>query len=180
MSVTHHQHSVLLERVFSLINEKVDANHSNKVIQFGNLLLKTMSFDDIDGRSDSDLYGAILSLWQLLQNKKNGAPSIKVFNPEIAKHGWRSSHTVIEVIVDDMPFLVDSIRMAITRLNFTSHLILHAPMHFVRDAKGNVTQFLDKQSREKGHNSETVFYIGSVSKQFVAMCILLLEERGKV
>ena len=27
---------------------------------------------------------------------------------------------------------------------------------------------------------ETVFYIGSVSKQFVAMCILLLEEQGKL
>ena len=28
--------------------------------------------------------------------------------------------------------------------------------------------------------SNTVFYIGSVSKQFVAMCILLLEEEGKL
>lgn len=28
--------------------------------------------------------------------------------------------------------------------------------------------------------SESIFYIGSVSKQFVAMCILLLEEQGKL
>lgn len=159
MSVTHHQHSVLLEQVFSLINEKVDVSESSKVIQFGNLLLKTMSFDDLDGRSDSDLYGAILSLWKLLQSKKNGEPSIKVFNPEIAKHGWQSSHTVIQIIVDDTPFLVDSIRMAINRLNITSHLILHSPMHFTRDENGNLAEFVEKSDRAEKHCSETVFLI---------------------
>lgn len=159
MSVTHHQHSVLLEQVFSLINDKVDASESNKVIQFGNLLLKTMSFDDLDGRSDSDLYGAILSLWKLLQSKQGSEPCIKVFNPEIAKHGWQSSHTVIQIIVDDMPFLVDSIRMAINRLNITSHLILHAPMHFTREANGSVAGFVEQSERDAKHNSETVFLI---------------------
>lgn len=159
MSVTYHQHSVLLEQVFSLINEKVDVSESNKVIQFGKQLLKTTSFDDLDGRSDSDLYGAILSLWKLLQSKKNGEPSIKVFNPEIAKHGWQSSHTIIQIIVDDTPFLVDSIRMAINRLNITSHLILHSPMHFSRDNSGKVAEFLDKTERAANNCSETVFLI---------------------
>jgi glutamate dehydrogenase len=159
MSITHQQHSVLLEQVFSLINEKVDASQASKVIQFGNSLLKTMSFEDLNGRSDSDLYGAILSLWQLLQDKKDAQPSIKVFNPEIAKHGWQSSHTIIQVIVDDMPFLVDSIRMAINRSNITSHLILHNPMHFFRDKKGKVSGFVDKSERNEKHSSETVFLI---------------------
>lgn len=159
MSVTYHQHSVLLEQVFSLINEKVDASESGKVVQFGKLLMKTTSFDDLDGRSDSDLYGAILSLWKLLQSKKNNEPSIKVFNPEIAKHGWQSSHTVIQIIVDDTPFLVDSIRMAINRLNITSHLILHSPMHFTRDENGKVDDFVDKSERNANTCSETVFLI---------------------
>ena len=159
MSVTYHQHSVLLEQVFSLINDKVDVSESNKVIQFGKLLLKTTSFDDLDGRSDSDLYGAILSLWKLLQGKKDGQPSIKVFNPEIAKHGWQSSHTIIQIIVDDTPFLVDSIRMAINRLNITSHLILHSPMHFNRDSDGKVAEFLDKSERAVESYSETAFLI---------------------
>ncbi len=159
MSVTHHQHSVLLDQVYSLINQKVDASESSNVIQFGSLLLKTMSFDDIVGRSDSDLYGAILSLWQLLQKKKSGEPIIKVFNPEIAKHGWQSSHTIIQIIVDDMRFLVDSIRMAINRLSITPHLTLHRPMHFLRDKNGKIGGFVDKSERSKKHSSETVFLI---------------------
>lgn len=159
MTVTHHQHSVLLENVFSLISQKVDASEANKVIQFGNLLLKNTSFDDIDGRSDSNLYGSILSLWNLLQNKKGDGPCIKVFNPEISKHGWQSSHTIIQIIVDDMPFLVDSIRMAINRFNITSHLTLHAPMGLTRDKKGKVKGFVDTNEAKQGDNCETVFFI---------------------
>lgn len=159
MSVTHQQHSVLLEHVFSLINEKVDSSRAPQITQFGKLLLKTVAFDDIDGRSDSDLYGSILSLWQLLQKKRPGEPTIKVFNPEIAKHGWQSSHTVIEIIVDDMPFLVDSIRMALNRFNITSHLILHKPMRFVRDSANKVARFVDAESNTESFTKETVFFI---------------------
>ena len=159
MTVTHHQHSVLLEQVFSLINEKVDDNDAQLVQQFGQLLFKNMSFDDLVGRSDSDLYGSILSLWQQLQDKREGTPLIKVFNPEIAKNGWQSSHTIIQIIVDDMPFLVDSVRMAINRLHITSHLILHTPMHFKRDKRHRVSEFVNPEARKEEHYSETVFFI---------------------
>ncbi|WP_371193113.1 NAD-glutamate dehydrogenase [Glaciecola sp. SC05] len=157
MTVSNHQHSVLLDQVFTLINEKVDPKEAQLVQQFGQLLFKNMSFNDLNGRSDSDLYGAVISLWHQLQEKQQDIPLIKVINPEIARHGWQSSHTIIQIIVDDMPFLVDSIRMAINRLNITSHLILHTPMHFKRGNR--VTEFVSPESRNQEHQSETVFLI---------------------
>jgi glutamate dehydrogenase len=159
MSVTNDQHSVLLERVFSLINEKVDNGDAPLIQQFGRLLYKNMSFEDINGRSDSDLYGATLSLWQLTQTFKENSPCIKVFNPDIAKHGWQSSHTIIEIIVKDMPFLVDSVRMAINRLGIAAHLLLHSPMHVTRNKENKVTGFSDSKSKSESVFTETVFLI---------------------
>nr|WP_136249485.1 NAD-glutamate dehydrogenase [Ningiella ruwaisensis] len=159
MTVNHHQHSVLLDKVHSLIGEKVDAKDAELVQQFAKLLYKNMSFDDLHERSDSDLYGTVLSLWRQLQEKQQGTPLIRVINPEIAKHGWQSSHTVIQIIVDDMPFLVDSIRMAINRLHITAHLLLHTPMHFKRNAQNKVTEFVNPDEREQAHITETVFFI---------------------
>ncbi|MFQ3250621.1 NAD-glutamate dehydrogenase [Glaciecola sp.] len=159
MSVTNDQHSVLLERVFSLINEKVDNGDAALIQQFGRLLYKNMSFEDINGRSDSDLYGATLSLWQLTQTFKESSPCIKVFNPDIAKHGWQSSHTIIEIIVKDMPFLVDSVRMAINRLGIAAHLLLHSPMHVTRNKDNKVTGFSDSKSKSTSVFTETVFLI---------------------
>lgn len=159
MSVNHSQHSVLLEHVFSLINKNIDASQSGKINQFAQLLLKNMSFDDLDGRSDSDLYGAIISLWRLLEDKKSQAFVVKVFNPELHKHGWQSSHTIIEIIVNDMPFLVDSIRMAINRLHINSHLFLNAPLEITRNDEGVLAELLDLAIREGDDKSESVFHI---------------------
>ncbi|MFC3121673.1 NAD-glutamate dehydrogenase [Agaribacter flavus] len=159
MTVTKQKNSVLLEQVFSLIHKKVKPEHAGLVEEFGLELVKNMSLDDLHGRSDSNLYGAILSLWQKLQDKQPNQSIIRVFNPEIAKHGWQSPHTIIELIVDDMPFLVDSVRMAINRLNITSHIMLHAPMHISRDENNHVLAFSDTLSRKDSDVSETVFFI---------------------
>ena len=160
MSVTKHQDSVILSRVFTLVEEKVSSGDAPLIKQFGRLLFKNMSFDDLVGRSDSDLYGATLSLWRSMESNVAEQSTIRVFNPEIAKHGWQSSHTVIEIIVKDMPFLVDSVRMVINRLGISAHLLLHTPMHVVRDKNNRLTGFVEsEESGKKGVSSETVFWI---------------------
>ncbi|GAA0852024.1 NAD-glutamate dehydrogenase [Aliiglaciecola litoralis] len=159
MTVANNQHSVLLENVFKLINKKVDDAQSDLVEQFSRLLYKNISIDDLDNRDDSDLYGATLSLWNEFAKYDGLQPKIRVFNPEISKHGWQSSHTIVEIIVSDMPFLVDSIRMTLNRMNITSHLLLHSPIYLKRDDTGSVVQFLDSKSKAKNLTRETVFLI---------------------
>ena len=175
MSVTKHQDSVLLERVFSLIDEKVSSGEAPLIKQFGRLLFKNMSFDDLVGRSDSDLYGATLSLWRIMQTNDTATSVIKVFNPEISKHGWQSSHTIIEIIVKDMPFLVDSVRMVINKLGISAHLLLHSPMHVKRDATHKLLEFVDSQAKQKGVSSDTVFLV-EIDRQTKASDIRHLRE----
>ena len=47
MTVTSQRHSVLLDNVFALIEKKVDAQQKSLVQQFGRLLYKNISSDDI-------------------------------------------------------------------------------------------------------------------------------------
>ncbi|MEM0911697.1 MAG: NAD-glutamate dehydrogenase [Pseudomonadota bacterium] len=159
MTTTVHNNSVLLEQVFTLVSKKAKQKDAQNIAQFGQLLLKNISRDDLHGRSESDLYGAVMSLWQQMKEKKSKQSIIRVFNPDIAKHGWQSSHTVIEIIVDDSPFLVDSIRMALIRMNVTAHLLLHSPMHIERNRHNNVTALQDKAGESTNSSSETVFLI---------------------
>ena len=46
---------------------------------------------------------------------------VRVFNPTLREHGFISPHTVIEMVNDDMPFLVDSISLALTQRALTLH-----------------------------------------------------------
>ncbi|MEO1249328.1 MAG: hypothetical protein AAFW76_05755, partial [Pseudomonadota bacterium] len=43
----------------------------------------------------------------------------------IDQNAWHTSHTVIEIINDDMPFLVDSVTAALNNLDLMVHLIVH-------------------------------------------------------
>ena len=54
-------------------------------------------------------FANVSSLWKFAQNRKPGTAKIRVFNPDRKKDGWSCGHTVVEIVNDDMPFLVDSI-----------------------------------------------------------------------
>ena len=74
MTVTSQRHSVLLDNVFALIDKKVDTKQKSLVQQFGRLLYKNISSDDLENRNDSDLYGATLSLWNGLAKFEHTSP----------------------------------------------------------------------------------------------------------
>ncbi|MBC7438193.1 MAG: NAD-glutamate dehydrogenase, partial [Bdellovibrionales bacterium] len=62
----------------------------------------------------------------------------RVFNPTLAEDGFVSDHTSVQIVHDDMPFLVDSVTMAINRGGRTAHWIVHPLMRVVRAANGRV------------------------------------------
>ena len=157
MTVSSQRYSVLLENVFSLIDKKVDNQNRTLITTFGRHLFKNIPLDDLEHRNDSDLYGATLSLWNAFADYDGKRPYVRVFNPEIDKHGWKSSHTIVEMIIRDLPFLVDSIRMALNRLGITAHMLIHSPMNIDRDDKNKIVKFGDGNSATTSR--ETVVFI---------------------
>jgi len=152
--------SVILSNVAQLIHQKVSAKTAPLVEQFSELLYSNISTLDLEHRNDSDMYGATLSLWNSLNDHQDNTPVIKVFNPQVSKHGWKSSHTIIEVIVADMPFLVDSLRIALSRLGLSPHLMLNSPINIIRDKKKQITQLSPAADKSlKSTSVETVFFI---------------------
>ncbi len=152
--------SVILKNVTKLIQQKVPSDTSTVVSKFADLLYSNISPLDLDNRNDSDLYGATLSLWSSLNEHKDSTPVIHVFNPSVSKNGWKSSHTVIEIIVKDMPFLVDSIRIALNRLGLSPHLMLNCPLKVVRGKKMQIVDLSSTvDSSIKATSKETMFFI---------------------
>ncbi|GLX82230.1 NAD-glutamate dehydrogenase [Thalassotalea eurytherma] len=152
--------SVILKNVSQLIQQKVSKETAPLVEKFAEILYGNISTSDLTHRNESDMYGATLSLWNSLNEFQHGNALIKVFNPEVSKHGWKSSHTVIEVIVDDMPFLVDSVRIALNRKGLSPHLMLNCPMQVIRDKDNNLTKIANSSERKlKDSLTETVFFI---------------------
>ena len=98
-----------------------------------------VSLEDLDERDPVDLAGAALSHRQLAQNRPQGTANVRVFTPTVDEHAWSCGHTVVEIVLDDMPFLVDSVTMEVNRHGLTLHLIVHPIIDVVRAADGTLT-----------------------------------------
>ncbi len=74
--------------------------------------------------------------WALLQERKPGAPKIR-FEPTAAKRGV----AVLEIINDDMPFLVDSVLGEINERGFAIRLLVHPVFTVERSEAGKLNVF---------------------------------------
>ena len=97
---------------------------------------------DLVQRVDSDLAGAALAQLAFGRIRRPGRPAVRVFNPDPARDGFGSSHTVIAVITDDMPFLVDSLGIVCAQVGLAVHLLAHPVFSAVRDRRGRLTALL--------------------------------------
>jgi NAD-specific glutamate dehydrogenase len=91
------------------------------------------------GRGPAALYANAAAHWRLLQAHTDAAAAqVRVFNPTLAEDGFVSEHTVVHIVHANMPFLVDSVTMAVNRGNRTAHWIVHPLLAVQRDASGTV------------------------------------------
>ena len=130
------------------------------VDEFAQRLYRNVSRDDLAGRDHSNIYGAIVGLWHSFNDyESNTKATIKVYNPEVSKHGWESPHTIIEIIQTDMPFMVDSVRMALSRLGINSQLLLHSPLVHRRNDEGKIVEILPAGQTDEAAQTDTVFLV---------------------
>src|SRR5690606_35443982 len=92
------------------------------------------------------------SQWHFIARRTAGSV-VRVFNPRLDEHGWESAHTVIEIVGDDMPFLVDSVTMEINRQGLTLHLIIHPVLRVVRDDGGQLLRLAESGDDEARRES---------------------------
>ena len=114
-----------IEGALALLRERAPEHERDALLAFAQAYLSGVDAEDLRERDVLDLYGAVRSLWQFAGTREPGQPKVRVFNPSVDEHGWQSTHTVVEIVNDDMPFLVDSMQMELQRQRLTLHFIAH-------------------------------------------------------
>ncbi|GAB2876958.1 NAD-glutamate dehydrogenase [Nocardioides pacificus] len=95
--------------------------------------------EDVCDRSDVDLIGALGSHYRLAAHRPQGTARVRVLTPSMGEHGWTAcGHSVVEVVTDDMPFLVDSLTMALTGQDRGVHVVVHPQFEVTRDVAGEL------------------------------------------
>ncbi|MBO0859464.1 MAG: NAD-glutamate dehydrogenase, partial [Chloracidobacterium sp.] len=129
-----------IDEILDLARAKAAPEKRDAIERFVNAYFQETPPEDLMERRVDDLYGAALSHWNYARKREHDKPKLRVFNPTVEEHGWQSTHTVIEIVNDDMPFLVDSVTMEVNRHGLTLHLIIHPIMMASRRDGGELEE----------------------------------------
>ncbi|WP_435243678.1 NAD-glutamate dehydrogenase [Streptomyces cucumeris] len=114
--------------------------------------------EDLADRDPVDVFGAAHSHYRLAESRPQGTANVRVHTPTVEEHGWTCSHSVVEVVTDDMPFLVDSVTNELTRQGRGIHVVIHPQVIVRRDITGKLIELLEvsfdrKPGRELPHDA---------------------------
>ena len=168
---------IIINAVVNKIEQEMEANQAKLCSEFVRQFYGTVALDDLNEWEIEDLYGAAANFWALIKHRAPNEIKIKIYNPDFERHGWQTTHTVVEVICDDMPFLVDSLRLVVNRMDLVSHLIIHmGGMYVERNKDNDIVKILPRSSDlPKGTITEAPIFM-EVDRQ---TDIKVLEELQK-
>ncbi len=114
--------------------------------------------ENLAATGDKTLTAMALAQWHFVQERAAGVLKLRVYNPTKEIDGWQSRHTVVAMLNDDMPFIIDSTAAYLAAQQLTIHRLIHPVLGIARDDAGMLTQ-LNSASGKGGADLESCVLI---------------------
>ena len=151
--------SELIDTVCERVRERLPTEQVAPCEAFVRQYYQWVPAEDLTDRNPLDLYGAAVAHYNLAQQRTPGESKVRVYNPDLEQHGWQSPHTLIEIVTDDMPFIVDSVTMQLGRLDYGIDLVIHPVIRVRRDADGHMIEVLEHDAIADDTIRESVMHV---------------------
>lgn len=97
--------------------------------------------EDVDDRRVDEAFSAAIAHLRLGMRRAPGEILVEVLSPEVARDGWESDRSILMFVSDDVPFLVDTVRMVVEQHPLSIHLLVHPMLDVERDDDHMITAF---------------------------------------
>ncbi|HMM65645.1 MAG TPA: NAD-glutamate dehydrogenase, partial [Dokdonella sp.] len=152
-----------LEPILNQISSQAGSTRQREAQAFAAHFFRHVPADDIRGREPAEWARIAQFMFDYIRQRAANSAKIRVFNPHRDAEGFENNHTMIAMDTDDMPFLVDSVSMAINQAGLTTHAVIHPIFCIERDPGGHVLAFGDEQSGLGAAESIMLFEIERIS-----------------
>ncbi len=148
-----------VERIARRAARRVRGTRGQRAAAFVRQLYRRAPPEHLAATAPADLLGAALSLFGFLEARRPGRAAVRLLNPDAKQDGWSSPSTVIEVVNDDMPFLVDSVTEALKALDLPPRLVIHPIVMVARDKAGRIVAIGRPSDAPDGWARESAMHI---------------------
>ena len=148
----------ILGNVMKILAPRLDP-HGVQAGLFAEALYSSAVPEALSDMDSQALEGIALSLFDFVRRRTPGQAKVRAYTPNRNDHGWASSHSVVEIVNDDMPFLVDSVVAALNRRNLIVHLLIHPIMMIRREGDAVAEIVAVQNARDAKFRPESVMHI---------------------
>lgn len=164
----------LLKDLAAYIRQHAPHDEQALLLQFLEIYCSNLALDELAEKSIETVYGALYSHFVFIQKRQLGQIKLRIYNPDLKKDGYTSQHSVMELVQDDMPFVVDSLLMELNRQGVSVYFIAHSGGTWVkRDKSGRLEGFSTEPSA--GAVTEANVYI-EIDRQHDETALTSLQD----
>ena len=128
----------LIDRLLAHIETTEPAERRDVLRAFATIYLKRLPDADVPDLEPAELAAEIVDLLEFVDRRTIGVTSLRIFRPTIEESGYATPGSVLQVVADDGPFLVDSMLGAVHRFGVGVVRHLHPVVGTARDAEGRL------------------------------------------
>jgi glutamate dehydrogenase len=131
-----------VDSILSVLSAQLSGARLRDAQTFATEFLRRLPAEDLDARNASEWASVILGTLEFARERRRDSAKVRVFNPasgeSAAGAAVDATRTIVEVVTDDMPFLVDSVGMRVAQSGLQLHTVIHPIFRIARDAGGNM------------------------------------------
>jgi glutamate dehydrogenase len=142
------QKKAFLEQISIELQQLLEPKKAETAKQFVQQCFRRVPVEDMARYAPSVFASMVRRQLAFIDRRKPGELLIRVFNPSAENAGWESSHTIVEMVNDDMPFLVDTAALTVSEMGLGIHLIVHPVIRISRDKSGKLLRVEPKKTRK--------------------------------
>ncbi|HEX7025983.1 MAG TPA: NAD-glutamate dehydrogenase domain-containing protein, partial [Gammaproteobacteria bacterium] len=133
MSYNRQRNNAGINKILRVARKRLSEAQLTRLEPYIKHYFQNMAPDDLESLDPAAAFEIVHGHWQLAKTRARGKGLVSVINPS-----WEAnaSHTAVDIVTDNMPFLVDSVRMELNRQGFIVDLLIHPVFQVERDRQG--------------------------------------------
>lgn len=163
------QKQKILDQVADKIKLKVSPALQESAAVFAKIYYANVALEDLTEISLDALVTSVFAMWEFCLNRTPGQAKIRIYSEKREIKGHHPlSQMIVEIVNDNMPFIVDSVIGAINSLGYSTHLVIHPVMKVERDKTHTLTAVLTHPQEEHNGSYESLIHceiLGSFSSE---------------
>ncbi len=182
MTDTGVSRSTQMDAILANLPPLIERDRLADATRFAHAFLERVSADDLAARTAQDWAALVAQMAAFVAERPPLAPKVRISDVG----NGRQARTRVDIVTDDMPFLVDSVSMAIADAGLATHTLIHPVVAVRRDPAGKLLAIADAGTDGTTADSVMHFEVDRVADEAAAHALekgiveALADVRGSV